>query len=361
MATIAKLNVKLTAGIGGFASAFGKAGKSVTSFAAEAAGAATKLTGLVGGLAALATGGGLAILVKGQMEAIDSTAKLSDRLNISTERFAGLEHAANLAGVSNELLTGSLEKMLKAIGGITDDGESAADVFKRLGLSAQNLANMPTDQAFSKIADSLTKVTNASDRATLASQMFGRNGQALLPLLLSGADGIKAAQVEAEKLGLTFSRIDAAKVEAANDAMTRAGEVFTGMGRTLAVELSPFIDAMATKFTDAATSGKGMGDKVVSAVELIATGVAKAADGVSLLEASFWGLKAAGLQTWADIEEGRKQFVDSLSTFKIGLGTNSVLKPSLPDPRAWAKAQVLKEDAADAAARFDEAMASFKR
>ena len=56
---------------------------------------------LAGGLLAAAGVGGLGYVIKQQMEAIDSTAKLSDRLGISTENLVSLQHAAKLAGVEH--------------------------------------------------------------------------------------------------------------------------------------------------------------------------------------------------------------------------------------------------------------------
>src|SRR5207247_2365101 len=104
------------------------------------------------------------------------------------------------------------------------------------------------------IADKISKIENPAERATAAMQIFGKSGQQLLPLMMSGAEGLAAAQKEAEKLGLTYNRVDAAKVEAANDSMTRMKAVVTGVGNQLAIQLAPFIDAAATKLTALASS-----------------------------------------------------------------------------------------------------------
>src|SRR5262249_17303077 len=158
------------------------------------------------------------------------------------------QHAGALAHVSNEQLTTGLEKMLKALGGAADDGEDASNAFTKLGLNAKDLANLPTDQAFAAIADKISKIENPADRTAAAVSIFGKSGQSLLPLVMSGAEGIKAAQAEAEKLGITFNRVDAAKVEQANDALTRVRETFTGVTNRIAIGLAPYIDAAATKF-----------------------------------------------------------------------------------------------------------------
>ncbi len=83
----------------------------------------------------------------------------------------------------------------------------------------------------------LCSIHNPTERATAAIELFGKSGQSLLPLLMQGSEGIAAAQREAEKLGLSFSRIDAHQVEQANEAIVRLKAVFTGIGNQLAIQL----------------------------------------------------------------------------------------------------------------------------
>src|SRR3982751_1593773 len=110
MATsIATLNVKLTASIGAFASSMASAAKPVASFASNVASASAKLSGWVSAISGLVGAGSIALLVHQSMEAIDANAKLADRLGITTESLTGLQHAANLAGVDAESLTGAME------------------------------------------------------------------------------------------------------------------------------------------------------------------------------------------------------------------------------------------------------------
>src|SRR4051812_39868206 len=124
MATsIATLSVKLIANIISFSSSMAAATKPLVGFASSVAGATTKIVGLAGAGAALVAGRSLVYLTKQSMDAIDTNAKLADRLGLTTEGLVGLQYAGDLAGVSGEQLTGALEKMLKSLGGAADDGE----------------------------------------------------------------------------------------------------------------------------------------------------------------------------------------------------------------------------------------------
>jgi phage-related protein len=226
--------------VGGFVSSIGSAGKSILKF--------TGIAGAIGGILGAA---GVGLLVKQQMEAIDGAAKLSDRLGIATESLMGMKHAADLAGVSDEQLTKGLTLLQKNMSDAVHGGKETSEAFAQLGLNAKDLIAMPTDQAFGAIADKLNGVGNVSERAALSMKIFGKSGAELAPLLAEGADGIAAAVQEAEALGLTFIRIDAAKVEEANDAITRMKSVVVGVFRSIAIAISPFITSVANTVTAA--------------------------------------------------------------------------------------------------------------
>lgn len=358
MATsIATLSVKLVASIGSFSSSMAAATKPLAGFASSVAGTATKILGLASAGAALVAGGSLAYMTKQSMDAIDTNAKLADRLGLTTEGLVGLQYAGDLAGVSGEQMTGALEKMLKSLGGAADDSELASNAFTKLGLNAEALANTPADEAFSTIAQKISEIQNPAERATAAMGIFGKSGQALLPLMMSGAEGIKAAQEEAAKLGLTYSRVDAAKVEQANDAITRMTKIFEGVTNQLAIGLAPYIDAAASKFTELATTGGGIGPKVGGAVEWVAKAIATAADYLQLLPMGFYGFRAGALQAIAGVLGG----IDSLGS---GLVEFMNLLPGVNV--SWTDTfstlqKGMEQVAGEEAAKFDKALGAFQR
>jgi hypothetical protein len=355
--SIATLSVRLTANISSFSASMAAATKPLAGFASSVAGATTKIVGLAGAGAALVAGGSLVYLTKQSLNAIDTIAKLADRLGLTTEGLIGLQYAGDLAGVSSDQLTGALEKMLKSLGGAADDGELASNAFTKLGLNAEALANSPADEAFSTIAQKISEIENPAERATAAMAIFGKSGQSLLPLMMSGADGIKAAQQEAEKLGLTYSRVDAAKVEQANDAITRMTKIFEGVTNQLAIGLAPYIDAAATKFTELATSGGGIGPMVGGAIEWVAKAIATAADYAQLLPMAFYGFRAGALQAIAGVLGG----IDTLGSGLVKLmnllpGVNVEWTDTFSTLQ-----QGMEQVAAEEAAKFDKALGAFQR
>lgn len=313
MATLASLNLVLSATSAAFVSQMSKAKRSVTDLQSGVVSLSRAMLGWGSVITTVAAGAGMAAFLKNSFETIDANAKLSDRLGITTEALAGLQHAGKLAGTESEALTAGLEKMLRVLGDARNGSATAAGAFAAIGINVASLDNAAPDEVFRRIADGLKNIHDPAARAAAAVGIFGKAGQGLLPLMLSGADGIKAAQAEAAKLGITFSRIDAAKVEAANDSMTRLGQVFVGVANTLAIELSPYITALATGLVELATSGEGMGAKVSSAFQYVAESIATTADYLQLLPAGFHAFKAAALEAIASVTDAAEWLDDKLS------------------------------------------------
>jgi len=211
---------------------------------------------------------GLSIMVKRALESIDATAKLSDRIGIETEDLTALQFAAKLAGSSAEAFNKSIEKMVRGLGEVKMGVGQAKYALEALGLSVDDLIDKDPAQTFELLAKEIAKLPTAADRASVAYYLMGRRGMELLNLMEQlERDGLAAVRAEAERLGITFSRLDAAKVEAANDAMTRLNAVLTGAVQTLTIELAPTLEAATNQFIEMGTAGGGMGEIVVDALE----------------------------------------------------------------------------------------------
>lgn len=265
-----------------------------------AGGFASSIGGVIGSPFATIAGGVTAALgahavisrISHSMEEIDNSAKAADRLGLTTEAYAGLAHQAGLAGVDIDSLGMSLQHMQKGLVDAVNGTGTAKAALAGLNLDAKELAGLSPEKAMGKIGDALKGVTNPAERASIAMDLFGmRGGPRLLAMISQGTAGMEASQAEAEKLGLTLSRVDAAKVEGANDALTKAGEVVTGIANKVAVGLAPYVQGLADRFVEAATAGGGIGPKVGGAIEWVAKGVAELSDYLNVLDAGWQVLR----------------------------------------------------------------------
>lgn len=245
----------------------------IAGFSRDLTGAASTVRRLAGATMALAGVGGIGYLIKQQMTAIDANAKLSDRLDITTQSLIALQHGAKIAGVEKETLNKSLEIMTRRLGEVNMGVGQAKYALDSLGLSADELAGKSVDEAIGIIADQLNRLPNSAQKAAAANYLFGRSGQQLLNLFEEGSAGIDKYRAEVDRLGISYDRIDAAKVEAANDAITRMQAAATGLAQTLVITLAPHIEAVADSMTEGMTAGDGFGKALSKAMENAAIGV----------------------------------------------------------------------------------------
>lgn len=246
MATaIGDLVVNLTARTSQFQNKIGGARGMLGGFVKSVGSAITRLGALGVALAGAAGVGSLSLLVKNSLQTIDATAKLSDRIGASTEFLSAMGFAAEQTGGSVAGFNKSIEKFGVNIGKGQQGVMTQVRAFDQLGLKAEQLAGMSLDDAFTLTAERLSGLTTQTEKMQVATDLFGRSGVELVNLLDSGAGGIEAFRREAEELGIAFNRVDAAKVEAANDAMNRVKRSIGGAANELTVALAPALESVA--------------------------------------------------------------------------------------------------------------------
>ena len=267
--------------------AFRKARQDFKSLGSEL-GRLTKRAAAFSAVAAGAAVAGLSLVVKHNLEAIDATGKLSDRLKVSTEDLLAWRHAAELAGVSGQNLDKAVEEMNKRLGEVRETGTGEAlKGMDMLGLSMQDIRDFGPAELFETIADRIAAIEDPAKRSAAAYAFFGRQGKQLINLLAGGSSGLRQARAELESMGALYSREEARRVEAANDAMTRLQTTFAGLAQTLTIELAPTLEAVAQTLQDMVAENSDIGG-------VLSRGFDAAADSViyllALVESARYGL-----------------------------------------------------------------------
>lgn len=245
MATIGSMIVNVLANTAGFVSGMKTVRSELQLSRAEAAKATAALIGVgnvknvLGGLAIGVSGAAITRTLMNTADEIDRLVKVSDRLGITTENLRGLEFGAALAGVSAEDLGSALGFMSKQLAEAAHGGGKAKDVIKELGLDAKRLATMTPDEALLTFTRALAGVKDESEKVRIAMRVFGNAGQPLLTLLNEGEDAIRGYVEEAKKLGLTYSKEEADKVVAFNDAWEQLGITLGGFTKDIVIDVSP--------------------------------------------------------------------------------------------------------------------------
>ena len=248
MATIGKLAVSVTARTKSFRKGLGRARGSLLSFAAgvkRVAIRAVKFGAVLTGAAAAA----LSLLVRREFQAIDATAKFADEVGLSIKTMMGLQHAAAITGTKHEMLKKGLQRMVRVVGESEQGYGTALNGLAALGLKAEELGKLNTEQIFLRLSDAISGIKSPTKKAAAGYAIFGRQAQELMTLLNTGSKGLRDLIEENERLEGSFGRIDASRVEAANDAIERTGVTIRGMIRHIAVGLAPFVRRVADMLT----------------------------------------------------------------------------------------------------------------
>jgi len=236
--------------------------------------------------AATAAAGALAAFTRMSMISIDNLGKTADKLGTTTETLAGLQHAAELTGVSTETMNMALQRMTRRVAEAAVGTGEAKGALEELNIDAAQLVKLPLDQQMAIVADAMQGVGSQADRVRLAMKLFDSEGVALVNTLGEGSAGLKEMMMEAQALGVALGRVDTVQVEQANDAIERTKAVFQGVGNQLAVAFSPIIEHVANLIRQSALDSEefgSIGQRVANALARAFGFVADAVLGLRLV------------------------------------------------------------------------------
>lgn len=308
------------------------------------------------GIGIAAGGAAIAVLTKNAIDAADAQSKLAQKTGITVETLSGLQYAGSLADVSTEELSSSLTKLSRNMALAAGGSKLQAAAFEAIGVSVTDAnGNLRSaDAVLSDLAKKFASYKDGADKAALAQEFFGKSGAKLIPLLNGGADGLRAMQEEAERLGIVLDAETGRSAEQFNDTLTRIQTGFSAAGLALARELLPTLQTLA----DELVGFQGQGD----AFESVAAGAKNLIDTVAILGANVKfvfvsigreaGAVAAQLAALASLDfdaftaiseavradgvRARKELDDFeqrlLKPFKVTIGLNTGSGPRTPQP-----------------------------
>jgi hypothetical protein len=201
-------------------------------------------------LIALAGVTALGFLIKKNIEAADAIAKTADRIGIGIEALQEYQHAASLAGVSNQQLEKAFTQLNRNVSQAANGLQTYARAFDMAGVSLTDHEGKlkRNEVLFEELADAIANTEDATRRADIVMTVFGRAGAQLLPLFKDGAEGIRQMRQEARDLGLVLSEDMAREAERANDQLDRMFRVLNTQLTRVVVSLAPQIVRLGEAF-----------------------------------------------------------------------------------------------------------------
>lgn len=243
-------------------------------------------------LGTLAIGAGLGAAVGGIVESVHAYAQLGEE-TLKLQRITGgtAEEVSRLAFAAKEsgVEVDSLQKGLQIFSrnltvaqehslGFTSSASTFEKAITSLDVALKNAdgSARPTIDIFTDLADRLKQIDDPATRAGVAMQVFGKNGAALLPLLMQGSEGIAELSAEADKLGVTMGQKD---VDAAHEftlANRQLEEALKGVEIGVAQKVVPSLTMLGRALTEGMSSGQKFQDFMKGAAFALAAAWADA-------------------------------------------------------------------------------------
>lgn len=170
-------------------------------------------------------------------EYADNIDKMSQKMGFTTDAFQEWDFIMQHNGSSIEAVKGSILKLDKAL-------ESDTDAWEKLGLSQEELLNMSSEEKFEATVKALQGVTDETEKAQLAQDVFGKSYQELMPLLNQTAEETEAMKQQVHDLGGVMSE-DAVKAGAQfQDSLQNMQTALTGAKNNLMAEFLPSLSTV---------------------------------------------------------------------------------------------------------------------
>lgn len=169
----------------------------------------------------------------------DKVDKMSQKIGISAEAYQKWDYVMQRAG-------GNVDSLKMGMKTLSKQAESNSDAFQKLGISQEQVKNSSQEELFEATVKGLSKMEAGTERAALASQLLGRAGVDLGPLLNQGSKAIEEQMDIAERYGMIMPDAAVKASAAFKDSLTTLQMTFQGLRNRLMADFLPSI----TEVTD---------------------------------------------------------------------------------------------------------------
>jgi hypothetical protein len=212
-------------------------------------------------VAAVAAPAALGAFIRQSLQAAENIQDMADRAGVSAEFLQEMRYAATQSGAEIRDFDDAISRLNRRLGLFqqylqTGTGEAgpAANALRTLGLESRiasgELSN--AEDVFREAIRLIGDMESASQRAALASQLFGEDsGPRLQTLMALGEDGIRSLTDRARELGLVLNNEMIRKGAEASDQIETLGLVLRTNLLSAVIDNAEEIGAMAEAFTNA--------------------------------------------------------------------------------------------------------------
>ena len=265
------------------------------------------------GAAATAITRGLADL-EGRVEQLGNTAL---RLGTDFQTIQVLDEAARRSGVAIDALAAGIQKLAVNINEARSGTGKAADAFRELGITQEELLTLDPASLAEKTAAALQMIEDPARRAALATETLGKAGLTLLP----GFNAIGESEAALRRFAAAISDVDQGRISSLGQAFDNVKTSITGLGQNILLPFAGIAEGVSNLFADVIASvsrlAQVIGAVLTPVLDTIGKGFSLLGDGLAYVNGvfdSFYGSTenaAASAQGFrAEVEADTKALED---------------------------------------------------
>ena len=220
-----------------------KLGSGITTAAKWGAGLVTAAT------AATTAVVGLANDAAGTADEID---KMSQKIGISAEAYQEWSYVMGQNGMDVEKLSTGMKTLVSQMDSAASGSASAQENFNKLGISIYDSSGKLKDQEtiLNETMHALADMENGTEKARLATELFGKAGIEMMPMLNQGSGAMDELTQRAHDLGLVMSDEAVSAGVNLGDTIDDIKKSFSMIGTNLGSAVIPIIQQFADLIID---------------------------------------------------------------------------------------------------------------
>ena len=204
------------------------------------------------GTATVTVGKGLLNMAEKSAETADRIDKLSAKIGISKQSFQEWDYIMGQNGMDVEKLQVGVKTLTSQMDAASNGNKSAISTFEQLKLSWEdgNGKLKSQEQMLNEAIMALANMENGTEKARLATELFGKAGIEMMPMLNNGAQGITELKNRAHELGLVMSDDAVSAGVKFGDTMDDLKKSFGAIGTQLGSSVIPIFQELADTLID---------------------------------------------------------------------------------------------------------------
>ena len=227
---------------------------------------------------AAATGAAIWDMAQDTAAATDEIDKQSQVIGLSRKAYQEYDYILSQNGMDIAALSGVSKTLTAQMDKVTEGNAAATANFEKMGLSVYDSTGKLKSQE-QMLAESITALQGMEDgteKARLATELFGKQGQTLMPLLNGEAGSVEELRQKAHELGMVLEDEAVNAGVKFTDSLDTLNRTASGLKISFTANLLPGLMQLTTGFTELLTGSENAKDTISSGVKSIADSIKSA-------------------------------------------------------------------------------------